>query len=364
MAHRKNILIMGASSYWGARVAARLVMESGLHVMGLDSIAPVEHIRGLDFIRADIRNPLVADLLTDEHVDTICHLAFLENTRPTEASFDLNVMGTMKIFGAAAAAGVKKIIFKSSMMVYGARADNSAFLGEERALTSQPDAGRLRDLLEVEAFCNGFRGQNPGLCLTILRFSSIIGPKADTPLTRFLGSPLTPTLLGFDPLMQVIHEDDVVSALAHAVLHDAPGVFNIAAEEILPLSKLMALAGKIAPPLFHLAAYWGNPLLSSVGLPIGRLWPLGLNYLRYPWVGDLNKMRHVLNFTPRYTATEALREFAARKRLQRYEPAAAESANDEAHLRETLAQRRAQQYSAGTAQTDLDDADDLDEEVA
>lgn len=121
MSHSKHVLITGVGGYWGARVAARLVSEPGLHVLGLDSVAPAERIRGLDFIQADVRNPLVVDLLSDEQVDTLCHLAFLENVRPTEASFDLNVMGTMKIFGAAATAGVKKIVFKSSTMVYGAR---------------------------------------------------------------------------------------------------------------------------------------------------------------------------------------------------------------------------------------------------
>lgn len=223
-------------------------------------------------------------------------------------------------------------------------------MSETRTLASQTGRSRLRDLLEVEAFCNGFRGQSPGLCLTVLRFPSIVGPRVDTPMTRFLSSQLTPTLLGFDPLMQVIHEDDVVEALAHAVVHDAPGVFNVAAEGVLPLSKLMALAGKFAPPIFHLAAYWGNPLLASIGVPLARLWPLPLDYLRYPWVADLTRMRQVLDFRPRYTAVETLQAFAGRKRLRQFEPAGPEAASDEARLRQQLEQRRARQHSAGSGQ--------------
>ncbi len=352
MTHPRNVLITGASGYWGAQVAARLVSEPGLRILGLDSVAPAKRIRGLDFIQADIRNPLVVDLLSEEQIHTICHLAFRDDARPSEASFDSNVMGTMKIFGAAVTTGVKKIVFKSSMMVYGARADNSAFLSEERTPASQTGRSRLRDLLEVEAFCNGFRGQNPDLCLTVLRFPSIVGPQADTSMTRFLSSQLTPTLLGFDPLMQVIHEDDVVEALAHAVLHNAPGVFNVAAEGVLPLSKLMALAGKLAPPVVHLAAYWSNPVLSSMGLPVGRLWPLPLDYLRYPWVGDLNKMRYVLNFVPRYSATDALKDFAGRQRLRQFAGASAGPANDTTHLRETLERRRARQRTTDSAQSE------------
>ena len=180
----------------------------------------------------------------------------------------------------------------------------------------------MRDLVEIEAFCNGFRRQWPEIALTILRLPSIVGPQADTPMTRFLRAQWTPMLLGFDPLMQIIHEDDVVESLCHMLLAENTGVFNVAAEGRLPLSKLMALAGKIvAPPVFHLAAYWTNPLLASFGLPINQAWPIELDYLRFPWVGDLQQMRSVLEFAPQYTAAEALREFAGRHRLEAYAPA-------------------------------------------
>lgn len=361
MPAQKTVLITGVGNYWGARLAARLLALPDLHVIGLDNIPPRDHIKGLDFIQADVRNTLIVDLLRAEQVETVCHLAFMESDRRSEAAFDLNVMGTMKVFGAAAAAGVRKIVFKSSTAVYGARPDNSAFLVEERPLTNQASAGTIRDLVEIEAFCNGFRGQYPGILLTILRFPSIVGPRVDTPMTRFLGSQSTPKLMGFDPMIQVIHEDDVVEALAHVVLHDAPGVFNVAAEGVLPLSKAMALAGKLPLPVFHLAVYWGNPMLAALGAPVSRFWPLGLDYLRYPWVGDLTKMRTVLNFTPRYTAVETLREFAGRKRLEPFVPSADALAYDEERLRDTIERRkRAREQSLQPAALD---EGSLDEEA-
>lgn len=340
MLESNTVLVTGVGSYWGARVAGRLLTLPDLHVMGLDTAPPAEPVKGLDFIQADIRNPLLTDLLREEGVDCIVHLAFVESSRPSEASFDLNVMGTMKVFGAAAAAGVSKLVWKSSTMVYGAKPDNSAFLPEERALTASGEVGYLRDLCEIEAFCNGFRGQNHDLTLTVLRFPGIIGPRVDSRLTRWLASPVTPALLGFDPMMQVIHEDDVVEALVHAALHDVPGVFNIAAEGALPLSKLRRLAGKHAPPIFHLAAYWGNPLLGAMRFPVNRLWPLPLDYMRYPWVADLTRMRHSFGFIPRYTAQEALREFAGRKKVEQIGREAPALAYDEERLRDTIERRR------------------------
>ncbi len=341
MAQPKTVLITGVGGYWGARLAARLAAVPDLQVIGLDTKPPSAGIRGLDFIQTDVRNPLLADFMREEKVDAVCHLAFVESSRRSESNFDLNVMGTMKVFGACTAAGVPKIVCRSSTAIYGAHPANPAFLSEERAPAAKSRTGTVRDLMEIEAFCNGFRSQWPDIKLSVLRFPNIIGPTADTPMTRFLRSTLTPTLMGFDPLMQIIHEADVVEALWHSLCHDASGVFNVAAEGVLPLSKLMALGGKaISPPVFHLAAYWGNPLLGTMGMPVSRIWPIELDYLRYPWVGDLCKMREILEFAPTYSAAAALREFTARRRLAHYTSDSGKSAQDEELLRDTIERRR------------------------
>jgi UDP-glucose 4-epimerase len=231
-------------------------------------------------------------------------------------------------------------VLKSSTMVYGAYPDNPAFLAEEHPISGSRAYGYSRDLVEIESFCNGFRRQVPEMALTILRFPGIIGPTADTPLTRFLKEPLAPVLMGFDPLMQVIHEQDVIDVVVHSVLNDLPGVFNIAADGIIPLRKLMTLAGKIPVPVFHLFAYWGNDLLGNVGVPTRRYLPIGLDYLRYPWVADLSKMHDAFGFLPRYTAEEALREFAGEMRLGHYKSDQPDLAFDEEILRDTLERRR------------------------
>ncbi len=183
MPNEQTVLITGVGEYWGSHVAARLLTIPGIRVIGVDTAPPKEALEGLDFIQADVRNPLLADLLAEEGVNTIVHLAFLDTQHPSEAAFDVNVMGTMKVFGAAASAGVTKIVVKSTMMVYGAKPDNSAFLPEERGLAAKPELGSLRDLVEIEAFCNGFRAQYPEITLTVLRFPGVVGPTANTIMT-------------------------------------------------------------------------------------------------------------------------------------------------------------------------------------
>jgi UDP-glucose 4-epimerase len=334
MADKRVVLVDGVAGYWGGRVAARLGAQPDLHVIGLDADPPPEDINGLDFIQADIRNPLLVELLKDEAVDTVCHLAFDESTRPSETSFDVNVMGTMKVFGACAEANVRKIVFMSSTMVYGAEPMNSAFLREEHPLNGKRSNGTVRDLVEAEGFISGFRGQALETLVTVLRFAHVVGPKCDTSMTRFLREETAPVLMGFDPMMQVIHEDDVVSAIVQAVHNDVSGTFNVAAEHGVPLFKLIGLAGKLPIPILHPLAYFGASLLGP------GIAPIDLNYLRYPCIGDLRRMRTELEFTPQYTSEETLREFAAQQRLRQYMPEAAAMAFDEQRLRDTIERRR------------------------
>jgi UDP-glucose 4-epimerase len=354
------VLVTGVAGHWGSKVAARLLAETGYHVIGLDAKPPERKVRGLDFVQADVRNPVLADFLHSEGVDAVCHLAFVETRRPSESAFDLNVIGTTNFLGACAEAGVQKVVLKSSTAVYGARPGNSAFLAEDHSLRGSIRWGYVRDLLEVEAYCRGFRHQRPEMMITILRFPGIVGPTADTPMTRFLKERWALSLLGFDPMLQLIHEDDAVEALVHAVLNDVPGVFNVAAEDTLPLNKVRGLAGKPALSVFHPLAYRGGKLLGRVGLRTDRYLPIELDYLRYPWVGDLTRMLEELGFVPRHTAEEALREFAAWQRAGRYPPWSAIAARDEERLRHAIEQRqraraRRAASAAGTEEGDDDE---------
>ncbi len=340
MAEQPIVLVTGVAGHWGRRLASRLVAEPDYHVLGVDLRPPEQRIEGLDFVPADVRNPLLAELLRAEGVAAVCHLAFVDTTRPDEAAFDLNVMGTANLLTACAEAGVGQVVLKSSTAVYGARPTNSAFLAEGHPLRGDRRRGSIRDLIEIEKLCRDVGRQAPDLVLTILRFASIVGPTADTPMTRFLSRPRAPSLLGFDPRMQLIHEEDVLSALFHALRHPLPGPINVAAEDVLPLNKIRGLVGKPPFPVFHPLAYLGAGLLKRRGHGAAHYLPFELDYLRYPWVADLGRMRHEMGFRPRFTAEETLREFAAQRSVQRHLPAAIPLARDEERLRAIIEQRQ------------------------
>lgn len=350
MGEDRVILVTGVAGYWGLRVAQELIVAGNGRVIGVDAEPPAAGGTGIDFVPADVRNPALVDFLQAEGVDTVCHLAFVETSRPSSRAFDANVVGTSRLLEVCAQAGVRKVVLKSSTGVYGARPSNSAFLRESQSLRGSRRQGTIRDLIEIERFCDGFRRQAPGMMLTILRFAAILGPTVDTPWVRFLRQPRAPTLLGFDPVMQVVHEDDVVAALVHALHNDVPGVFNVAAEDAMPLSKIRGLAGKPAFPVFHPLVYWGAK--RSAGNPslAGRYLPMDPDYLRYPWVADLARMRDEMQFAPAYTAEETLVEFARLYREGNVRTSAELQALQEHRLRATIEKRqRAQDRQAGAS---------------
>lgn len=348
MTDQQVVLITGVAGYWGSRVATRLLTGTDYAVIGIDARPLPNEIPGLNFIQADFRDPLLADLMAVEEVHTVCHLAFWETGRRSEAAFEHNVMGTMKFFGSCAAANVKKIILKSSAVVYGAQPDNPAYLTEDAPLRGSRRYGYNRYQLETEDFCNGFRRQNPAIQLTVLRFANIVGPTADTPFTRYLGHQSTPVLMGFNPMMQVIHEDDVVSALVHAVIQDVDGTFNVAAQPAMPLKRILSLAGTLPISILHPLTY------SSALNPMQRKMSLEPDYLRYRWTMDTTAMSDTLGFYPEQPADEAVKAFRQQKRLLRQADNPPPKARPETDLLTLIERRRkvkAQQARTNTQVT-------------
>jgi UDP-glucose 4-epimerase len=150
--------------------------------------------------------------------------------------------------------------------------------------------------------------------VTVLRMAPILGPTVKNYLTRYLGRRLVPTLMGFDPLMQFLHEVDALAAFKLATMRDVPGVFNIVGDGVLPLSKVIELAGRTA---------W--PVLAPVARPVASLlWAAQLleapsswiDYLRWICVADGERARNVLKFRPAFTTREAVLDYAGAQRLR------------------------------------------------
>ena len=314
----KTLAITGLFSPLGRRMA-RLASGFGMRVLGIDIKPMTRPFPGIEFVEADIRNPLLSELFKTEQVDTILHCAFRWRQRRTEEVFDSNVLGTMRLLGAAEIAGVRKVIFPSSTVVYGADPTNPAFIPEDEEFHGHWQYAYIRELREIETFVNGFRRQQPGMVITTLRFANILGGGVPSPMARFLSLPMPPTLIGFDPMMQFIHHDDVLRALGHCIMSDYNGVYNVAAWPPMPLLKALGLARTPPLMLIHPCAYSGYRWGRMFSKKVDDLAPLPWDYLRYSWVASTERMTGELQFEPQIDAEAILREFGEALREYRYE---------------------------------------------
>jgi UDP-glucose 4-epimerase len=263
----------------------------------------------VDLTRYDVESELV-DLLREAEVEVLYHLAFLHGrSRSGAFAHEVEVIGTLHVLAAAARAGVKKLVVPSYTLVYGARPENPALLSEDAPLHGSAASRFVSDRVEVEKQVAAFRTSHPEVAVTVLRFAPVLGPSADNPATRFFRRPVAPTLLGFDPLWQALHEDDACAALLHVLDRPSTGVFNVVSGDVLPLSAMVGLAGSRALPLPAPLARAILRGLNAAGVTATP--PSLLDYLHYACVADGTRCRQLLDFVPRYSAREALQALRA-----------------------------------------------------
>src|SRR5262249_32659761 len=146
-------------------------------------------------------------------------------------------------------------------MVYGAGATNPNFLTEDHDIKARHDSPFLVDKVGAEKQVRRFRAENADALVTVLRVAPTLGPTVQNWVTRFFSRPVAPMLMGYDPLVQFVHELDVVDAFKTALDDDYPGEFNIAGDGVLPYSTVLAMMGKLPLPMPHFVA---RPLLRAL----------------------------------------------------------------------------------------------------
>lgn len=277
-------------------------------VVAFDIADAPEGFRKLEVVRVDLTRPGSDEELTvamrDAHIDALFHLAFV-NSRVHGAAFahELEVIGSMHVLAAAQATSLKRLIIPSWTALYGARRNGPASYTEDQPLLGA-GVRFVTDRVEVEHQVEGFAARNPQTHVVVLRFAPIVGPTADNPITRLLKTRFVPTVLGYDPLWQVIDERDAARALHLALTCGCTGAFNIVGEGTVPFSVLVRLSGGKAMPMPGPLLRSTIRLLETTGVASVPV-PL-LDYLRYSWVADGARAARELRFTARIPAAAAM----------------------------------------------------------
>ena len=307
------VVVTGVSREPGGRIARLLAADPGVdRVVGVDVVPPRGDPGEVRFVRADIRNPVIAKLIAREHVDTVVHLGLVAT--PLEGGGrssmkELNVIGTMQLLAACQkATSVERLVVRSSTVVYGSSPRDPAMFSEEMAAKRTPRSGFGRDMVEVEGYVRGFVRRRPDVSVTLLRGASVVGPHTRSPLTEYLRLPVIPTVLGFDPRLQLLHEADLLSVVRHATLDGVHGTFNVAGDGIVMLSQAARRLGRPTAPVpgMTLGAVTAALRRAGADFPTDQA-----AFLTYGRGVDTRRMREVLGFEPQHTTASALADFAS-----------------------------------------------------
>ncbi|MET8895118.1 NAD-dependent epimerase/dehydratase family protein [Streptomyces albogriseolus] len=313
----KVVLVTGVARQLGGRFVRRIQRDPEVdRVVAVDAVRPEHHLGGADFVQADIRQPTVARVLAESGADTVVHLDVTGTPLGGGGRASLketNVIGTMQLLGACQKSpNIRRLVVKSSTNVYGSAPRDPAVFTESTPPKSLPSGGFAKDTVEVEGYVRGFARRRPDVAVCVLRFANILGPAADTPLASYFTLPVLPTVFGYDPRLQFVHEDDVIEALrvgAHEPRRGTlnSGTFNIAGDGVLLLSQCSRRLGRPTVPLLLPAVTWAGSLMRTLGM--SDFSPEQIRLLTHGRVVATDQMRETLGFTPKYSTAETFADF-------------------------------------------------------
>jgi len=297
------VVITGICGRLGRRLARNLHRVRPVH--GLDRRPFPDKPKDIEHHEIDVRRKKARDIFRRGDVGALVHLGVMHDPRgDSEDHHTWNVLGFQKLLDYARQYDVPKLVLVSSANVYGPRPDNPQFLTEDAPLLAASAFSDMRDLVELDMLAQSFFWKYPRTETVILRPTHILGTVKNAP-SNYLRLKVVPTLMGFDPMMQVVHQDDLVQAILLSLQPGIRGIFNIAGPPPVSLSQGLSILGRPALPLPHTVARLG----------IDRLWRWRmtsfpapeLDFIRYVCMVDDSRARQVLGYAPRFDVEQTLR---------------------------------------------------------
>jgi UDP-glucose 4-epimerase len=305
------VAITGIAGNLGRRLAR--VLHGETRLVGIDRRPFPDRPKDVEHHQLDIRKARVEDLFRKGAIEAIAHLGLKHDPREQAAeAHSFNVAGTQRLLDIAVRHGVRKVVLLSSANVYGPMPGNPNFLPEETPLLGAARLPGFRDLIEVDMYCQSFMWQHPEIETVILRPVNIIGPTVRNAPSNYLRLERPMTVLGFDPMVQVIHEEDVCRAIALALRPGVRGVYNVTGPGEVPLSAALRELGREPIPVPHFLARAVTRKLFEARLsdyPPGEV-----DYIQYLCAVDGSRFVRDTGWAPRHSLRETLRSVLSPRR--------------------------------------------------
>jgi UDP-glucose 4-epimerase len=299
-----TVVVTGISGNLGRALAKQLHVEA--QVVGVDRRPFRDKPKDIVHVQVDLRKARVEEAFRHRTVEAVIHLGIMHDPRmPFSEAHSFNVVGTQKLLDLCVRHGVKKVVVLSSANVYGPLPDNSNFLTEETPLMAADRFSDVRDLIELDMYAQSFVWRHPDIETVILRPVNIVGPTVRNAPSNYLRLPRPITVMGFDPMIQLIHEEDVARALILALKPGVRGVYNITGPGEVPLSSVMKELGRPTLPIPH---FMLRPLMRRLfRAGVVSFPPEELDHIQYLCVVDGSRAAREMGWAPRYTLRETIR---------------------------------------------------------
>jgi UDP-glucose 4-epimerase len=297
----EKVLITGIAGGQG-RLLARRLLEN-FEVCGVDRVNWEGAPRGVRIHNVDLRKKKFEDVIRTELPSAIVHMGFVRHFRSDQSTrHDVNVRGTKQLLDHCVNHGVQKLVVLSSSYVYGAFPENPYFMDEDSPLSASRSYPEIRDLVEVDTLASAFLWRYPHIRTCVLRPVNVLGYYVHSMIAQYLRQRRIPTVMGFDPMMQFIHEEDLSEAIALSLEHGLQGVFNVVGPGEVPLHTAIRETGGQAIPV-------PEPILRAL---FARLFKLGmipyppgaLDYLKFPITLSGSRFVEATNFHPLFGLEE------------------------------------------------------------
>jgi len=245
----KTVLVTGINSYFASTLLPKLDADPDIdRIIGIDVTPWKGGYHKVDFYKVDIRDKSVTDLF--KNVDVVFHLAFIVGEiRDKDKIFDININGSKNVFTACVENNIRKVIYASSLTVYGSFPDTPLGLNEEYQITPNQDSYYNSSKVEVENFVMEFFNAHPETTLTVLRAGMLCGPHINNMFSKLWSMKISALPMGSNAYLQLIHEEDLGETLYMVYLKDLPGIYNVAADDAVLTKWCYKQAGVFVIPL-------------------------------------------------------------------------------------------------------------------
>ncbi len=299
-----RVLVPGIGGRLGKMLAERLI-ALGHDVIGIDRRPFRDAPPGVEMHEVDIRKRAAEDVFRRVRPHAVLHMATVTHlVVQSEDRYRINLGGTRAVFEHSNTYGVEHVVFVGRHTYYGAAADSPLFHNEDEPPMGLASFPELADLVAADLYAGSALWRYPSFVTSVLRMVYTLGPTAHGTLATFLRGKRVPTLLGFDPLFQFMHEQDVVEALCTTLDKRPRGVFNVAGPQPVPLSMVIKETGRTNIPIPEMVF---SMMLGRMGLP--KLPTGALEHIKYPVTVDGSAFKKITGFTHSIDERGAMRAY-------------------------------------------------------